>query len=400
VAKGKKNWGMLILRVLGVLLLVYVFSNVNWRDTVQLVDGAELVGRIQGEVPAEWTPGGTIDFVTPEDPSGRTLRLDQIEVEMVGDTKVPVVNEGILRIVRRSNALFIFLGILVFGLTSHFGVWRWWLLLRSQGIRLSFWVTHKLTFLGLFFNNVVPGATGGDLVKAVYVARHTEGGARSVATVLIDRITGVVALATIAAAALLTQLDNPDYRQAAYVIFGFLGAFAVGCVLFFSRRIRRVLHVDEIAAKLPGGGMLKQFDEACFAYRDHKSTVVWALLLSFGNQLCIQLIMVLFAHAMNVTTRAGEAVPIADYLVILPVGFMLAAIPALPGGWGVREGAFALFFHQVGVGRNEAVALSVLAGLMMMAWSLLGGVYFLLWRASGEDLSAQEEVGPEADPPD
>ena len=47
--------------------------------------------------------------------------------------------------------------------------------LRAIGVRLSFWNAHRLTFIGFFFNNVVPGATGGDVVKAVYVARTARG---------------------------------------------------------------------------------------------------------------------------------------------------------------------------------------------------------------------------------
>ena len=49
-----------------------------------------------------------------------------------------------------------------------------------------------------------------------------------------------------------------------------------------------------------------------------------------------------------------------------------------------RRIAFAFFFRTVGVGRNEAVALSVLGGLLMLLWSLLGGIYFLLGRTTGE----------------
>ena len=391
MAKGAFKWGRLLMPILGLALFAYVLWQVDWRDSIVLATGEQLSGEIIDDLPTDWTDSSTIEFRIQDTTEAVTYARADLKQEAVADTLVPLVNEGILRIVRRSNALFLAFGILAFGFTAHFGVWRWWLLLRSQGIHVSFWLAHKLTFLGLFFNNVVPGATGGDLVKAVYLARHTEQGARSFATVLVDRVTGIVALALIAAIAIATELDNPDYEKAAMVIFGFLGCFAVGCVLFFSRRVRRILHVDEIAAKLPGGGLLKKLDDACFVYRDHKSVIVWAMVLSFANQLAIQAIMILFATGLNITTSTGGPVPVADYLVILPVGFIVGAIPALPGGWGIREGAFALFFHNVGVGRNEAVALSVLSGLMMLIWSLLGGVYFLLGRAAGETLTEEDD---------
>ena len=37
--------------------------------------------------------------------------------------------------------------------------------LRDQGIRISFWAAHRLTYIGFFFNNVIPGATGGGAAR-------------------------------------------------------------------------------------------------------------------------------------------------------------------------------------------------------------------------------------------
>ena len=33
---------------------------------------------------------------------------------------------------------------------------RWWLLLRTQGIRIAIWAAIRLHFLGLFYNNAMP----------------------------------------------------------------------------------------------------------------------------------------------------------------------------------------------------------------------------------------------------
>ena len=70
-------------------------------------------------------------------------------------------------------------------------------------------------------------------------------------------------------------------------------------------------------------------------------------------------------------------------MVVLPVAFIVSALPMLPGGWGVREAAFAECFGYVGVARNPAIALSVLSGMTQLFWSLLGGVYFMIDRGAG-----------------
>ncbi len=385
----------LAVRLAGVALLALVLWQVGWRDAVHLADGETIVrGEIVGDVPEVWEAGTTIAFLPADaatDAQPLVFEASDLATENIRGRLVPVVNEGLIRIVGRANAWLLALGVGLFGFTVHFGILRWWLLLRGQGIRISFWAAHRLTFIGFFFNNVVPGATGGDLIKAVYVSRRTDRRAEAVITVLVDRVTGVVALAMIAAIVLTPRLGDPVYRELALFIFGFLGAFTVACVLFFSRTVRRVLHVDEIAAKLPFAGLIKKVDEAIFIYRHQKKGLFVAVLLSFANQLSIQLIMVLFAHALHVTTRSGEPLPVTDYMVVLPAAWMVSAIPLSPGGWGTRELAFTVGFHLVGVGRAAAVALSVMGGMNMVFWSLLGGLYVILDRGAIAEATAEAE---------
>lgn len=391
-AKPAPAWRSWLLRIVGLALLVWVLTRVGWNDSVVLADGTVVEGRIaQTDVPR-----APEDLVTLEvaDGAPKSWHLSELQWDDVGGERVARVNEGLIRIVRRSDKGLLLLGVLMFGAISQIGVWRWLLLLRAQGIRMSFAVTHRLTFIGFFFNNVVPGPTGGDVIKAVYVARGTDRRAAAVMTVVVDRVLGLVALALIALFSLLTQLDNPAYRELSLFVFGFLVLAVLGSVVFFSRRIRRVLRFDQIVAKLPGAGMIRKADEAMFAWRAHKGALLVGLLLSFANQLAIQVMMWTVAAGLHLTTRTGGDVGAVDYMIVLPVAFIASSLPVLPGGWGLRETVFAVCFHFIGVDRNPAVALSVMNGMIQLVWSLLGGVYFLLGRAAGEFRAAPGDSAP------
>ena len=64
---------------------------------------------------------------------------------------------------------------------------RWWLLLRASNLPQTLIRAFRLTFIGCFFNNVVPGQTGGDLVRAYYIARENKGRKTdSILTVIVD----------------------------------------------------------------------------------------------------------------------------------------------------------------------------------------------------------------------
>jgi uncharacterized protein (TIRG00374 family) len=382
----RSKWAGHVLHVLGVALLVFVVFKVHWRDSVVLADGTELTGTIVGDAPKKWDANDRVVF-RPLEGAERTLAAADLGTDRTG----PQVNEGLIRIVRESDKDKLLIGLVLMGLVCQIGVARWWLLLRAQDIRLPFLLAHRLTFIGFFFNNVVPGPTGGDVVKAVYAAKRTdsEKRAQAVVTVVIDRVVGIIALALIAAAVLATKLDNPKYSELAAFIGLFLAGVAVGGMLFFSRRIRRLLRVDSMltgtfsdpaSLRARVMGIIRKADEAVFLWRGHKKALFVALLLSFANQLCIQGIMILFASALHITKLNGDPVDWWTYMAVLPVAFIVSALPLLPGGWGIREAAFVAAFGLVDVGRNPAIALSVVNGMMMLFWSLLGGVYFLLDR--------------------
>lgn len=390
-------WRSWLLRAIGLALLVFVLTRVGWQDSVVLADGTVVEGRLADDGAIPRAPEESVSLIV-ESGTTRTWRLTELAWDEVGGDRSAKINEGLIRIVRKSDKAYLVAGLLMFGVLSQIGVWRWLLLLRAQGIRMSFWVTHKLTFIGFFFNNVVPGPTGGDLIKAVYVARGTDRRAAAVMTVVVDRVLGLVALALIALFSLLTQLDNPAYRELSLFVFGFLIVVAIGAIVFFSRRIRRWTGLEFLISRLPGGGIVRKADEAMFAWRRHKGALVVGLLLSFANQLSIQVMMWTVAAGLHVTTRSGGDVGAVDYMIVLPVAFIASSLPVLPGGWGLRETAFAVCFHFIGVDRNPAVALSVTNGMIQLAWSLVGGVYFLLGRAAGEFRPAPGDGEPAATP--
>jgi uncharacterized membrane protein YbhN (UPF0104 family) len=117
----------------------------------------------------------------------------------------------------------IHLGIWLAGLLAVFlgtclSVYRWYLLMVSVGLTTTGWAVFRLGWIGVFFNNVVPGLTGGDLIKAFYVTRdHPRQRADAIISVVVDRAIGIVALALIAA--VIVPFDLQRYGQAALGIY-------------------------------------------------------------------------------------------------------------------------------------------------------------------------------------
>jgi len=287
---------------------------------------------------------------------------------------------GILTVARNASVPHLLLATLLVGVGAVVAVYRWTLLLLGAGLATSFGRAFNLTFIGLFFSNIMPGLTGGDVVKAVYIAReHRDSRTEAILTVLLDRILGITGLAVVAG--LVIPSDFGRYAEVAPWIYGFLGVELVCGCIFFSHRLRRAVRLDSLVGRLPLSDVFKKIDQAVFLYRFRRRLLVISLALS----VCVHLIIISGIGIMGV--GIGLAVPLSTYYAVIPICLIVMALPMTPAGWGVGEAAFIYFLAPLGVGASSALALALVYRMAQLAVSLIGGVCLALQK---DRVSSQE----------
>jgi len=88
-----------------------------------------------------------------------------------------------------------------------FGVWisafRWQLLLKTQGIRISQGYLSSSFLIGSFFNNILPTSIGGDIFRSLDIANKAKiSVGKSASVLVIDRFAGIISVALYAVIAL------------------------------------------------------------------------------------------------------------------------------------------------------------------------------------------------------
>ena len=78
---------------------------------------------------------------------------------------------------------------------------RWFFLVRVIEPTFQLRAALLLGFIGNVFNLVIPGAVGGDLIKAAYLVRMQIKKTQAIASMVIDRILGLLGLFILAAVA-------------------------------------------------------------------------------------------------------------------------------------------------------------------------------------------------------
>lgn len=368
--------------VLALGLLTFVAWSLPWRDTLVLERGEEewsVAGRIDGE----WQ-GDAIRFTLDADleplpdwpdswraahASGAALSVSRSEER---DGERVSWRPGLPRVFLdvRPAGLGLALGLLLAGV--FFGVTRWWRLLRLAGCGTRWRDALRLTFLGLFFNLVLPGLTGGDLVKAgLAVRQHPETRADALVSVLIDRLLGLWALLGLAAGVLLLGSHAALERLRWPVFLAFLAA-SLGLAVALHPASRRWVRLESWIERLPQARRLRKLDRAAQLYGGHPLELAIAFGLSLSNHLCTAGALCALGGAF------GASLDFAAYVAVGSVANTITAVPVAPGGWGLGEAAYGTLFALVGSSATLGVAVSVTYRLLLHAIGVGGGLSMLI----------------------
>lgn len=252
---------------------------------------------------------------------------------------------------------------------------RWRQLFLTQGLFLTRWETLKLSMIGIFFNIVMPGGVGGDLIKGFYFVRQNpQSRASAMSSVLMDRILGLYAMICMALFAMLSHFDYIKNQNSLWMMFIFVsGLFLIatsGLIFLFSSVGVRFFQIP-LLAKLPLREKFLKLFESFQSYRSHMKTLASALVLS----VIAQSLSIFFLFYVG--SKSGLLdLPLSVYFFLAPLGFMATAIPISPAGVGVGQAAF-LFLFNIYSGQETAIG-SIIITVMQLISFLTGltGAYF------------------------
>ena len=251
----------------------------------------------------------------------------------------------------------LFILVLLLFMVGHAGAaLKWWLLLDRA---LPPLLAIRAHYAGLAANLCLPGAIGGDAVRAGLAHSAMKDGARVVAAATADRLIDMIALLTITILGLVLSardgMDGGLVVQAALVI----GAMLAGMIA-----LPRLLPLPwRIVPTLPGRGFAERLATALTTLGRKPATLAAAFVASVG----IQAVFVMLAWWLAIA--AGAEVAIGHWMFAWPLAKIIAVLPVSLNGLGLREATLATFLVPFGA---EA-AVIVAAGLVWQAILFAGG---------------------------
>jgi uncharacterized protein (TIRG00374 family) len=283
---------------------------------------------------------------------------------------------------------------------------RWFLLVRAQDLPFTFRDAMRLGLVGYYFNTFLPGAVGGDLVKAAFLAREQSRRTVAIATLVLDRVLGFAGLfwlATLLGGGLYLSGEFDPMLHDAKVRWTFQALLLISCGVSVATLVLWIVlgwfssaWLDRIEARLRGfrfmGPTLAELMRAVRVYRQKGGYVAAALGMSLVSHFCF---VVTFYCGARFFSPADELPPFGAHLLLLPIGMTIQAGVPLPGGMGVAEIGFGGLYRLAGFPFANGVLGSL--GRRIIEWTLGFVGYLAYLRMRRTTLTVPMDVTPSAD---
>lgn len=256
---------------------------------------------------------------------------------------------------------FSLLALLLLALTPLAQLWRWQNLLRASRLHLP--TREVFTFLmgAKFLNMALPGYIGGDFLRGFYVSRRASasgsasgealpakepsGPSTVLPSIVFDRMAGLLPLFVLALAGSFGGLwyDLPPrllFFVACLSITGVAGTLGIFWLAYRCSEPPDLL--VRVSKKLRLHRQYSTLHESSHQYVRNLRLMRTVLGISFLSQGLILLSFILFGIALDLR------IPMMSYVVLVPLGLMVTAVPISPAGLGVGQVAFLALFRMVG----------------------------------------------------
>jgi glycosyltransferase 2 family protein len=240
----------------------------------------------------------------------------------------------------------------------------------TPGSRPPFSRVLRIFFVSSFVSNFVPSVAA-DIYRAYALARCDVHLAESTASVLMDRVLGVLSMVIVGAGALPFARDLGMARGLLLALSIALAACAIAGLIVFSERasaafvrLMNLIPLDLVRRAT------ESLTEAVRRYSRHHRAMTRVLVMSIA----VQAIRVIQAWCLG--KALGIELPLLVYFAAIPVILLIMQVPVTINGLGTTQVAFVTLLGASGVGAAPATALSLLFLALGVIGSLPGGIIY------------------------
>lgn len=272
------------------------------------------------------------------------------------------------------------LGLLLALVTIGIAGWRWHRWLAIFDIHIALLSLTCIAQIGQFFMMFLPGPTGDDLTRMLYISRLFPGRiGEACATVLLDRCLGLASVLLLAVLCVPWQWHilstSHQAHWLALVILCAGSAVSIFGALFFMAGHPTHQWFEKRLRSLPAHSLRDEAARIWGLLCVNKKPLAQVIAAAVITQLVLCLVFYLAGLSV------GISAPLLSWLTFTPIVLAANALPITIGGLGVREYLLVLFLGVTAqVDSEHALAASFVMFAIILGVSLLGGLLYIFYK--------------------
>ena len=282
--------------------------------------------------------------------------------------------DDVIRSIVRSDWRYVPLIIALALVDRYLMAYKWAMLMRARGIIISNIEAFSIYIASGFVGAFLPLGVGADFFK---LTRTSLGGAsfnEVTASIFMERVLGLVAIAVLAIAGLSFILLDNKTQFLGFYYFAWIALTTTLTLLYLSTRSSTSSWVASRATRLTKYRLTRMILDSYRAYAQlggQQKILAWFFLLSLVEHCILCLLNIAGARSLGFRVHA------VYFFAIVPLSSLLGALPISIQGIGVTEGLYIVLFSLAGMSSNQSLSLALYMRAMGLLMLTPGAIIFL-----------------------
>ena len=270
----------------------------------------------------------------------------------------------------KADRRWVFFALLTAFVPFMIATFRWKILLKAQGYVFSYKELLLVVVSGQFFNLFLPNLIAADIYRGVVLSQQKTEKEKIVSSIIVDRVTGFIGLGIVTVISYMiggriAALSNVIYPMA------FFWVVTVGLlVAMFNDRFVRV-YSNSKKNDWRWIRWLQDIHRNVHMFKNRPKALFDSIAVSvFMQGLAPVWCMMLFK-------AVGVDISFIPVFIIVPIVLTIGSLPFAFSGLGARDAAMVYFFYQLGIAKEQVLAVSFLLAFLYVIIEVIGGLLYV-----------------------
>ena len=252
---------------------------------------------------------------------------------------------------------------------------QWVFICRQLSIKTSFFKMLHINLAGSFIESVTPSVKmGGEAVKVMMIKKLDNSSvSKALATVGVQKSFSLIAflsLNMIAVTAYFLSYNITSYERGVFLGGLFFLFILVGFLIFILTKKTRISFLPK---SIQSG--FQQFQNTIKSIPNKRIFIIKQLFMSFIIWFLFPVKAMIIAHYLNMNLSMMQV------FVVVYLTYMVAMIPALPGGVGTYEGSMVILLGQMDIVSFQALGFALILRFVTFWFVfIVSGLYLFIYN--------------------